>query len=334
MGIASIMDRRLKLLETISEALETGVITKNDLQVLIANRTSASPSERKAPRVSAVDIMFYIAGIVLFAAIIALISQSWDSGVGMRISLSTGIGTLLWTVALYLLRLSGENDMRRGMTGALLLTGSLSIIAGGFIIAHEFVDYTDFNFYATAATLALLGALHLGFGSYIKKDLIVLLGVLLAVTAFPSIVFGLLRDGDMPLFVNCLIVTISGGLLAYATRVTSMVGIGSKNMARAFDSLSAFTVLMSLYAASYDNDTGLLWLLVLIGGIVGLFYLSIITQDKLMLGNGSFFMVLAIITISFRYFSGYGVATSLFIGAAGLIGTAIVATIINRRYLK
>lgn len=329
------MDTKEKILSAVSNALETGKITKSDLQAVIAKHsTKSSIGTPSTNRVSAVDIMFYIAGIVLFAAIVALISQSWDSGTEVRILLSAGLGALCWAIAIYFIQLSKGSDIRGGITNALLVAGSLSLIAGGFIIANEFVDFEDPNFYAIAITLLLLGILHIVFGKQIRRDILVLLGILLAVAAFPTFVFGLLDGSDLPMFVNCLVVAVSGGLLAYATRVVSWIGASSAGGARALDSLSAFVVLMSLYVASYDDSTGLLWLLVLVIGIVGLFYLSIIMQNKIMLGNGSLFLVIAIITISFRYFSGYGVATSLLIGALGLLGTAVVATTINRRYIK
>lgn len=336
------MDNKAKILSLIEKGLDSGQITESDLSTLLSHRSPAGNLQTKDEgavttpgKVSAVDIMFYIAGIVLFTAIIALINQLWDTGFLPRVLLSAGAGLAFWAIALYLIQTPHKSDIRRGLTNLLLLTGSLSLVAGGFIVANEMVSFSNaFQFYASAATLAVLGAAHISFGWQIRRDLITLIGVLLTVVAFPTLVLGMLNDTSVPTYVNCLIVAVSGGLLAYATRVASWVGVSSAHAGRAFDSFSAFVVLMSLYVASYDDGTGLIWLLALIAGIIGLFYLSIVLQDKLMLGNGSFFMVLAIITISFRYFSGYGVATSLLVGAIGLLGTAVVATTINRRYIK
>ena len=337
MDIQGIMDSKLKIIALIEQALSTGKITEDDLRLILARRqtTPAQTSNKPHARLSAVDIMFYIAGIVLFAAIIALINQLWDDGIVVRILLSIGIGVSFWGTAFYLLAASRQSDIERGLINALLLTGSLTMTAGGFIVANEFVSYSrDFQFYATAATLAVVGMVHIGFGWRIKRDLITLIGTLFVVMAFPSFMFGLLSGTDVSTVVNCLIVAISGGLLAYATRVVSWTGISSAQAGRAFDSLGAFIALMSLYIASYDKTTGGIWLLVLIASIIGLFYLSIILQDKLMLGNGSLFLVITIITISIRYFSGYGIPISLLVSAVGLLGTAIVATTINRRYIK
>lgn len=325
-----------QLLEGVSRALASGVITRRELQALLDSHQTSErlPEKPQKNRTSAVDVMFYIAGAVLFAAVFALLLQSWDNGNVTRILLSAGMGTVFWAIATYLAGSPRTGDIQKGFVNALLVAGSLSIITGGFVIASELVDYNDFHFYATAITLATLGSLHLAFGWQSKRDLITLIGVVLAVAAFPALIFGLLSDASVPTFVYWLILAISAGLLAYASRVVSWTGLSSKNAAHAFDPLSAFGVLGSLYAASFDSSTGIIWMLTLIAGIIGLFYLSIVKQDRLMLGNGSLFLVIAIITISSRYFSGYGIATSLFISAIGLIGTAVMAATINRRYMK
>jgi hypothetical protein len=57
-------------------------------------------------------------------------------------------------------------------------------------------------------------------------------------------------------------------------------------------------------------------------------------QNKHLLGNASFFMVLTIVTISFKYFSGYGITFSLIVAAIGLLGSAAVASNIHKKYFK
>lgn len=101
----------------------------------------------------------------------------------------------------------------------------------------------------------------------------------------------------------------------------------------AFDPLAAFVGLLAMYVASF-GEYGVLWQVLLISSVFGIFYLSIIAQNKHLLGNGSFFLVLAVITISFRYFSGYSVTISLIVATLGLLGTAAIAASINRKYFK
>lgn len=329
------MTPKSTILQTVSQALRDGLVTTSDLETIIQQHTSTESAEQKQPpsKLSAVDVMFYIAGIVFFAAIMALVTQSWEGGPATRILLSAGVGLVLWLIAAYLLRLPKPSDIQRGLSNSLLLTGSFSLIAGGFIIARELFTYEDFNFFATAGTLAVLGSIHIAFGGKIKRDIVTLIGALLVVAAFPSLVSGIIQGAMLPGFIYSLIIVVSAALLAYATRILAWTGINSKGTERAFDPLSAFAALMALYVASFDNSYGILWLLALVVGIIGLFYLSIVMQDKFMLGNGSLFLVIAIITISYRYFSD-SVAVSLLVSAAGLLGTAIMAANINRRYIK
>ncbi len=75
-----------------------------------------------------------------------------------------------------------------------------------------------------------------------------------------------------------------------------------------------------------------LWMGALVVAVFGIFYLSIISQNKHLLGNASFFLVLSVITVSFKYFSGYGVTTSLILATIGLLGSAAVAASINKKY--
>lgn len=324
------------LLSEIKIGLNEGVITEKDLQRLLTthSETSSTATENATAHLSAIDVMFYIAGLVLFGAIMALTAQAWDGGAMTRILLTVGVGMTFWAIATYFIESKSKDDIGRGITHALLVAGSLSLSAGGFVIANEFVSYNTFQFYASAATLAVLGLIHLAFCWQIRKDAIGLIGTLLTVAAFPMLVFGLLSEADAPFLTYWLVLAVSSGLLAYASRIIARIGVTSEDMARAFDPLSTFGILGSLYAASFDSETGIIWLLVLLVGIIGLFYLSIVRQNKILLGSGSFFLVVTIITISFRYFSGYSAAASLLISACGLLGTAIVATHINRRYIK
>lgn len=337
MGIQSIMDNKLKVLELISKGLDSGKITEEDLQSLLESRRLASSDSTQptTSKVSAVDIMFYIAGVILFAAIAAMINQLWEGGIALRVGLSAGVGLAFWSIALILMRSTHKSDIKSGLTNSLLLTGSFSVIYGGFIITSEFVNFNNqFHFYAVALTLLILGVIHMVFGQQIKRDILGLIGLILSVAAFPFAAAGILESIDPPMYVYSLLIATAAITLAYSTRVTHKIGAISENSRNAFDPLSSFVALMALYIASFDSGTGIIWLLVLVAAIIGLFYFSITMQDKFMLGSGSFFLVLAIITISYRYFSGGNIAISLMISAVGLIGTAVMATTINRRYIK
>jgi uncharacterized membrane protein (DUF441 family) len=159
------------------------------------------------------------------------------------------------------------------------------------------------------------------------------MGVLLCVASFPVLLFGMLQDADISLDVWAGILVSVAGLLAYAPRVVAKIMPDRQRIHNSFDSLAAFLALVVSYAASF-GDYPVLWFSILFAGVFGIFYLSIVSQNKNLLGSASFFLVLAVITISFRYFSGYGITTSLILAAIGLLGSAAIATGINKKYFK
>jgi len=336
------------VLAEIRAHLQAGTVTREDLQAMIGkpvvaqtapvHEPAAAPataSSGKPDKLSAVDVMFYIAGIVLFAAIMSIIVQSWNDGaVFLQITLSLGVGAGLWAIACYLIRSPLQSDIRRGLYNALLLTGSMSIIAGGGIVTNAVVGgFNDSDFIVAAVASALVGIAHLGFDRLVKKDLILLLGVLLGVMAFPALIIGLLHGMDVPQDVWTVVTIASAALLAGTARLVARLYPGRQKIGGSFDSLAAFVALAAMYISSF-GDYGLLWLAGLVAGVFGLFYLSIITQNKQMLGSGSFFLVLTVITASFKYFSGFGATTSLVLAALGLLLSAAVAATINKKYFK
>lgn len=338
------MKNKQAILTEIEEGLKAGVITEADIQSFVtpeprplpgSNTATVAASDEKSDRVSAVDIMFYIAGIVFFATIMSTIAQSWnDNSPLIHIALSAGIGAVLWVIVYYLLNGSFQNDIRKGLTNALLLTGSLLLIVGGFIITNEAIGgFNEVNYIPGALTLVILSALHVAFDRLIKKDLTLLTGVLLGVAAFPALLFGFLQDADVPMDVWSFILIISVLLLAYATRVVAKINPGRIKIHNSFDSFATFVALMSMYISSF-GDYGVLWLCGLIASVFGIFYLSIILQNKHLLGSASFFLVVTVITISFKYFSGFGATASLIVATAGLLGSAAVASSINKKYFK
>jgi len=336
------MKDKQELLTEIREGLSTGIITEADIKTFLhtpePQQVLATPievPEAKPEKLSAVEVMFYIAGIVLYSAIMSIIVQSWNDGNAIvHILLSAVIGVGLWSLAYYLIKSPRQNDVRKGLINALLLTGSLLVITGGYIITNELIGgFGEVNFIPGAIMLAVLGGVHIGFDRLIKRDLTLLMGVLLLVASFPALLFGFLKDAGVSMDVWSIILIISAGLLAYATRVVAKINLDRQKINSSFDSFAAILALASMYASSF-GDYGVLWLGVLIAGVFGIFYLSIVTQNKHLLGSASFFLVVTVITISFKYFSGYGVTSSLILATLGLLGSAAVAASINKKYFK
>lgn len=334
------MKNKQELLQEIQEGLASGIISPSDIHLLTTGQAAPAafvqPAQRKnLDKLSAVDVMFYIAGVVLFSAIMSIIVQSWEEGsVFLRVFLSAGVGAAMWSLAYYLIKSPIKSEVRQGLINSLLLTGSLSILVGGYIITNELIGgYEDLNLIPFGFTFLALGGVHIGFDRLVKKDFTLLTGVLLSVAAFPVLVFGLLQETEAAVDVWSIVIILSTTLLAYATRVVSKMSPDRRKVHASFDTFAAFLALGTMYVTSF-SDYGVIWLVLLIGSIFGIFYLSIISQNKHLLGNGSFYLVLSVITISFKYFSGLGVTASLIVATIGLLGTAAIASGINKKYFK
>ncbi|HSX47287.1 MAG TPA: hypothetical protein VLF63_00790 [Patescibacteria group bacterium] len=337
------MKNRQELLAEIKEALEAKVITESDINAFITPQShsaqiienEATEPTNKPDKLSAVDVMFYIAGLVLFSAIMSAIVQSWNGGSAIvHILLSAGVGVGMWAIAYYLINNSIQNDIRKGLINSLLLTGSLSVIVGGYIITNELIGgFSEVNLIPGAIMLAVLGSVHIGFDRLVKRDLTILMGIFLCVASFPSLLFGILQGGSVSTDIWSIIVIASAGLLAYATRVVAKITPDRQKIKSSFDGFASFLALATMYISSFGNS-GVLWLILLIAGVFGIFYISIVTQNKHLLGSASFFLVLTVITIAFKYFSGFGITFSLICATVGLLGSAAVASGINKKYFK
>lgn len=339
------MRTKQEILDEVRDGLNAGVVTEDEVRALLSPVPAAATSSKsdsknddtagKPKKLTAVDIMFYIAGILLFAAVLSFIAQSWnDDGTFAHILMSAGLGATLWAVAHYLSKSPEPTDIRAGMINTSLLTGSLLVITGGYIIVNELVDgYDEVNFIPSAFMLAIVGAIHLGFDRLVKRDLILLIGLLLIVASFPTFMFGLLSDIDVPPDVWSLILIGAAVFLALSTRAVAVLDASRQRVRRSFDGFAAFVALFVMYVASF-GDYGAFWLTLLVLAVFGFFYLSVLARSKHLLSNASLFLVLSVITISFKYFSGYGVTTSLILATVGLLGSAALASHIHKKYFK
>lgn len=336
------MRDKQELISELTEAINAGIISRDEIRQLVgpaqlAEVGDAAPGSNESGvkiKLSAIDVMFYVSGVVLFAAILSIITQTWYGGPSpIHIVMSAGVGLTLWAAAYYLINSSTQSEIKRGLVNALLLTGSLLVVVGGYIAVNILVDgFAEFNFIPVSVMLLIVSALHVVFDRLVKKDLIMLMGVLLGVTAFPTFMFGLLQDVSAPMEAWMTILVFTAGLLAYATRVVSKAQ-PDRQRSSAFDSLAAFVGLSAMLIASF-GDYDFIWFIVLTLSILAIFYLSVISRNRHLLGQASIFLVVTIITISFRYFSGLGVSFSLIMATIGLLGTAAIAANLNKKYFK
>lgn len=321
-----------ELLQELKTAVDSGVVTRHDVDALFGQ---SSPDQSvPSKKFSVAHSLFYVAGIILFAAVLSVIGQTWEGGTILHLLLTLVAGSLLWLVAYAVGKASSEDtDTRRGLADALLLTGSLLMITGGYIVTNLFGAYGTVDFFQAAPALLILAVVHGGVWFVIRRDLVYLMAILLGVATIGAVVLGLLRDMNATGDIWALAFIALFALLSWATHVVARLRPETAHLASAYDKLSITVGLLVMYIASF-SEAAILWYMALAGAIVGVYYLSIVARQKILLGTASVFLVLMTITLSFRYFSAFGVTTSLILSAMAILGVAMLATNINKKYLS
>ncbi len=321
-----------ELLGDIRAALASGAITRRDLEALIGGTFTTSADTVVKKKLSVAQSLFYVTGIILFAAVLSVIGQTWDGGAALHLFLTIVLGAGMWAVAYSFGKTARTSDIRQGLSDALLLTGSLLMITGGYIVTNLFGQYGTLDFFEASLALFVIAVLHIGLWRIIRRDLVYLLSILLGVAAIGAVLFGILREAGASGDVWALSVVVLAGLLTWATRVVARLSEETAHMAGAYDRFAIVLGLLTMYIASFGNYAWL-WYLGLAGGILCVYYLSIVSRQKILLGTASVFLTLVAITLSFRYFAAFGATTSLVFSALAILGVAVLASRLNKKYM-
>lgn len=327
------MSTKENLLQELKEAIDSGVVNRTEIDALLGSTTSKEESQSTTKKISVVQSLFYAAGIILFAAVLSVISQTWEDGVFLHILLTVVLGASIWTGAYVIYQDKEASDIRQGLGDALLLTGSLLMITGGYIIVNSFGGtYGNVDFFEAAPMLLIVALVHAAFYYVVRRDLLYLMSLILGVASVGSMLFGILRDADATGDVWAMTLIALAGLLSWATHVVSRAGKGTNHLQGAYDKFAIVLSLIVMYVASF-GDLAVVWYIALAASICGVYYLSILMKQKILLGTASTFLVLMTITIAFRYFSEFGPTVSLVISAVGILGVAALASQLSKKYL-
>lgn len=333
------MSAREELLDDIKSAVNQGLITKSDIDKLFRSKTPSQSStvepERSSKKPSVVNGLFYAAGVILFVAVFSVITtNNFDET--MSITLMAPIAFIVWMMAYLVGRSRQESDTARGIADALLLTGSLLAIASGNALISLLVgsggSSGGFGLIEAMPVLLALSALHAGLYVFMRRDLLYLISIFLGVSSMAVLVFEVLMETRVSSTVWAATFIMLVSLLSWVTHVVSRNIKAANHLQGAFDKLAIIVSLVAMYVASFGDWAGF-WYFALITAVVGIFYLSIRSKQKLLLGTASTFLVLVTVTVAFRYFSAFGVTTSLVIAATGTLAAAALTLRLHKKYL-
>ena len=354
------MDRQ-SILQELEEALQRGDIDTHEVQAVLGRfspladngqaqigHDETEPQQISNPSsqdkdtkhvLSVTEVMFYAAGVITYAALFTLSTQLFgDTGglAGGILFLIAGVGAWGLVIALGNQDKPRNNDTFEGGVNATSLFGSLSLITSVSMLTDQLnvslaLDGRT-SLLVIAIALVLTSALHAWYAFISKRTFVLLIGLLLLVSAFLATMMALLYEVTSPSVWATVVIVASLSL----TRITRLINplYVHRDINTSFDTLAAVVAFSAMYIASFAASDGGVWLILIIFAIFGQFYLSIQQQSKKALGVASFFLIVTIITIAFRYFSGFNVTFALLISAFGVLGSAIIASSINKKYIK
>lgn len=300
------------------------------------DQMSSSPAESKPllPKLPVTRGLFYVAAIIVYAAVISFMEQTATADAYAAYVLATaGIGAITW---LAVPTIKGATEVKDGLRSMLLLSGTLLITTGLFTITKTIDETLLNNSYIITGLLATSAIIHIIYFRYIKDNLIYLASLVLATISFGLLSRTLLLDMPVRVSDDVLILSIltTFGLLSWLTHIGARLSQSTKHLAGAFDKLLIVATLITMYVAAFNSDTAKLWYMALILAIIAIYYLSIIAKQRILLGTASTALAITTITIATRYFSNYGISTSLILSALIIVGVALITTKINKRYLN
>lgn len=317
-------------------------VVSNEVQSGAPPEVIASQPESKKEDVghaSPIANVFYdIAGILLFAVLLSIVFQTLGKeNFVLHLALTLGAGLVLWALTYVFRSRSGETgDVPEGIASALLATGSLSVLAGFFVALSHIGAQLDgsFNILILAALLMLaMSMLHFAADAVLKQAMLLSLAVMYGVGAVAILASYWLTEASASGTVWSIVIIAIAVWLAVKTRILARTLYRERLQPNVFDTLSLWTVLVTLYFSSYGT-WGVAWLVVLAFAVLGVFYLSVVRQKKEFLGTAALFLVVTLVTISFRYFSDFGVTISLLMSVIAILGSAYVTSLLHKRYFK
>lgn len=355
------------------ELLNSGDITSNDL-IDVYNETKANTviydaPERKTPSVAvsenkdfgtkAIAALFYIASILVVAAILVFINTAfgtfddYSSSIFYEDSTSfyKGLTTALIAVAFwgvtYLLRHKSSSIIHE-IKGSTIVAGILLFVSAAFYFSAAIANNNTFDmfywdttnvdfspFYLFAGLLIVIALLSIGLDFFVKHNVALYNGIFLAGVSVWTAITTVLTQADIQdvdLYMVALIV--SGVLVAMLTRLIPESRVSSvKENKNKLDYIVLLFSLLAMFIAQF-GEYELLWLTGIILTTLGLFVLSIANRGKGYLGTASFFLAVAVNIIAFRFFGGYSIGFALLIGAVGVLGAAFFFVYLNKNLDK
>lgn len=329
-----------EVLKSISELTKDGTLTRSEVESAIYNNADKKPEvlpneNPNKHKLTAVEVLYNIGALVIFASIVALLSTVWeDIGSSLRVLFSLGFGLLILAISYWLIRKT-KKEQEESVGSALLLTGSLATGMGLFIATAEITGGFNEDNSGPLITLLLatLSSFFFGLDLRLKQTVLIVFSALLSVATYYSFVTWMLDDViDSPDFWG-LVVASGGFMLISIGYFIHKYDKTREYIKTPLQSLGGFIILGSLYGLAMGSEYDLVWTILFPGALYLMFMASIKLRSKSFLFSGAFFLFIYVISIAIKYFGeGLGLPLALLLSGLGIIGSGILVQNIRKKY--
>ncbi|MCA9349224.1 hypothetical protein KC878_03760, partial [Candidatus Saccharibacteria bacterium] len=189
-----------QLLDQIQTSLKAGEITADELKALLKKtdkQTQVELQPGKHIHFSATSVLYYIGGLIMFGAQVALLVQSWDTlGSFGRIVMTLVIGLMVWAFSVLLNKNQTYGPRYKEVADAVMLTGSLGVSTGVFVTINEIAQKVGNTVgpWHIVYGLCVIAIAHWLLDAIVRKDLSILFAMLATAASITAFLFAVLQD--------------------------------------------------------------------------------------------------------------------------------------------
>ncbi len=308
------MDKN-QILGVINQALQSGIITRDE----VVKAVTVGEYKKEMNKLSAVNILYGIGGLVLLVGIVTLVYKFWgDLSSAIRILITLGLaitahisGILLYT----------EDKKQKGIATVMQAIGAVLAPIGVSVLLYEMnISYSI----GLNATIAILFTLIYAVSLALKRSIVFsFFTIFFGTWAIYASVSYLIQMSGSPFDTDDLYsyLTLAVGI-SFLFLASFMKNTEHRSLAPALTTFGSLGILSSiLYLGGYSPNQSLIWEFIgILSLIVGL-YVASTRQDQQILKTTSIFIFIYIGKFTGEYFANsFGWPFALIIGGLILIG--------------
>ena len=323
---------KASILNQLKEMIAQGEISKAEVLAVFATSDQSSLEPAPERHFNLSEVMYYIGGGIVFAGIVVLAGQHWDSfNSAVKILLTFGSAVVAYVVGALLLR---YQNLQKVAQAFFLIAGLLSPLGMYVLLNKMGIDIGTAH--TSVAIFAVLTAVYYSSFYIFRKGIFTLFSIVFASALFIFLTTwiggnNLTSNGQIKL-IEYVFLGLGSSYILLGKYFTETSQRGYSGVLYAFGSLSFLGAALAL--GGYSPTQNWFWELAYPLLVFGIIFVSVQLKSKALLVFGSLFLIGYIGKLTGEYFShSFGWPLSLVIAGLLIMLVGYYTVKINRQYL-